>query len=56
MVGFGMDEWLVDGLVELGDIYKKGYGATVTDEVTKATGTPPRTLEQFVCDHRGAFG
>jgi len=55
MVGFGMDEWLVDGLVELGDIYKKGYGATVT-EVTKATGTPPRTLEQFVCDHRGAFG
>ncbi|GAC1324474.1 MAG: SDR family oxidoreductase [Mycobacteriales bacterium] len=56
MLAAGMDEWLVGALLELSDIYKAGYATTITDEVTKATGRPARTVEEFVRDHRGAFG
>ncbi len=55
MLGLGMDEWLVDGLMELYAAYRAGFGATVTDEVRKATGRDARTVEDFLTDYRSAF-
>lgn len=55
MVSAGMDEWLVDGLMELYAGYRAGFGATVTDEVRKATGRDARSVEDFLAGYRSAF-
>ena len=51
-----MPGWLVDGVVEGSTMLAAGHGATVTDEVARLTGRPPRTFAQFAADHRVAFG
>jgi uncharacterized protein YbjT (DUF2867 family) len=56
LVGAGLPGWLVDGVVEANTLLAAGHGATVTDEVTRLTGRPPRTFEQFAADHQAAFG
>jgi uncharacterized protein YbjT (DUF2867 family) len=56
MAGAGMPGWLVDGVVEGNTMLAAGHGATVTDEVARLTGRPPRTFAQFAADHRVAFG
>ncbi len=55
MLAMGMPEWTVSGLAELDTVYRSGAGAVVTDEVTKATGRPARSLEDFLGAHRAAF-
>ncbi|MCU1693519.1 MAG: hypothetical protein JWM64_2610 [Frankiales bacterium] len=55
LVSAGVPEWTVDGLLELGEVYRSGGAAGVTDEVQKATGSPARPLEQFLTEHRAAF-
>ena len=55
MLDVGMDEWLVDALMELYAAYRAGYGSQVTDEVRKATGREPRSVDDFVADYRRAF-
>ncbi|MDQ6651079.1 MAG: SDR family oxidoreductase [Actinomycetota bacterium] len=56
MVAGGMDDWLANAMAGLSEIYREGSAAEVSDEVEKATGSPARSLEAFVRDHRGAFG
>jgi uncharacterized protein YbjT (DUF2867 family) len=56
LAGAGLPGWLVDALVEGNRLLAAGHGATVTDEVARVTGRPPRTFDQFVADHRAAFG
>ncbi len=56
LAGAGLPGWLVDGLVESHTLFAAGHAATVTDEVARLTGRPPRTFEQFAADHRAAFG
>jgi uncharacterized protein YbjT (DUF2867 family) len=56
LAGAGLPGWLVDGLVETHTLFAAGHAATVTDEVAKVTGRPPRTFAQFADDHRVAFG
>jgi len=56
LAGAGLPGWLVDALVEGNTMLAAGHGATVTDEVARLTGRPPRTFEQFAADHRAAFG
>jgi uncharacterized protein YbjT (DUF2867 family) len=52
MLGAGMDEWLVDGLVDLYQDYRRsgrdGDAAQVTDTVERLTGRPARTLRQLL--------
>ncbi len=56
MVGAGMPEWLVDGLIELNkEVYEPGYAASVTGGVAKAAGREPRSFEVFARDHAEAF-
>jgi uncharacterized protein YbjT (DUF2867 family) len=56
LAGAGLPGWLVDALVEYNTLLAGGHGATVTDEVARVTGRPPRTFDQFAADHRAAFG
>jgi uncharacterized protein YbjT (DUF2867 family) len=56
LAGAGMPGWLVDSVVEGNTMLAAGHGATVTDEVARLTGRPPRTFAQFAADHRVAFG
>lgn len=56
MVEAGTPEWLADGLLELDEVTRSGAAAVVTDEVQKATGSPARSFEQFLTEHRAAFG
>lgn len=55
MVDAGFSPWLADGLVELNARYRAGAASVVTDEVHKATGRTPRTVEVFLSDHLAAF-
>jgi uncharacterized protein YbjT (DUF2867 family) len=55
LVGGGLSPWLADALLELHEAYRSGHGATVTDEVEKATGRPARPLRQFLTEHAAAF-
>ncbi|MDF2742070.1 MAG: azoreductase [Actinomycetia bacterium] len=56
LAGAGMPGWMVDGVVEGNTMLAAGHGATVTDEVARLTGRPPRAFAQFAADHRVAFG
>jgi uncharacterized protein YbjT (DUF2867 family) len=56
LAGAGLPGWLVDGLIEGNTMMAAGHAATVTDEVAKVAGRPPRTFEQFAADHRLEFG
>jgi uncharacterized protein YbjT (DUF2867 family) len=52
LVGFGIGEWMVDGLVDLYRDYRRsgtdGYASRVTDTVQRLTGRPPRSLDQLL--------
>src|SRR6266508_1136969 len=56
LAGAGLPGWLVDALVVGNTLLAAGDGATVTDEVARLTGRPPRTFDQFAADNRTAFG
>lgn len=55
MLAAGLDEWRVDGLLELYEAARAGRSAAVTDEVRKATGRDARSVEDFLQDYRNAF-
>lgn len=54
MLGAGLGGWLVDGLIELYQDYRRsgpsGYAAQVSDAVHAVTGMLPRTLDQVLAD------
>ena len=54
LLGFGMDEWTVNALVELYQDYKRsgtdGYAAEVTSTVEDLTGSPARSLDQLLSE------
>lgn len=55
--GFGVDDWLAMGLVELFQDYRKsgeeGYASRVGDTVQRLTGRPGRTLDQLLAERDG---
>lgn len=55
MLGMGMDEWLVNALVELYDYYGAGRADMVTDDVRKVAGQEAITFAQFARDYAQAF-
>jgi uncharacterized protein YbjT (DUF2867 family) len=55
MLAAGMDEWQVDALLGLFQIYRAGLARDTTDEVSKATGRPARSLDDFLAAHAAAF-
>jgi uncharacterized protein YbjT (DUF2867 family) len=58
LAGYGMGEWMVDGLVGLFEDYrgsgKDGYAAAVTDTVRRLTGRDPRSLDGLLTESLAA--
>ena len=54
LAGFGLGDWMVKGLVELFEDYRRsgedGYAAQVTDVVQRLTGRAPRILDQLLSE------
>ena len=55
MLGYGLPEWQVDGILDLQRYYKSGASDRVTEHVEQVTGSKPRTYAQFVTDYIAAF-
>lgn len=55
LVGAGLPEWPVDGLIEDYAHYRRGEAALVTSGVRDATGAPPRPFAAFARDFAQAF-
>jgi uncharacterized protein YbjT (DUF2867 family) len=54
LLGYGLPEGQVDDIVQLFDVFRAGYASTVTTGVAELLGREPRTLAEFVHDHRAA--
>jgi uncharacterized protein YbjT (DUF2867 family) len=55
MLAAGMSQQYAEAISELMDDYRAGKMAAVTDDVERVTGKKPRTLAEFVREHRAAF-
>ena len=49
--GAGLDPWLADALTELNQSYRRHEAEVVTDEVTKASGRPARSVDDWLAEH-----
>jgi len=56
MRGFGYPEWNLAGFSELWAIYRAGYAANTSSGVRDLTGREPRSYDDFIEQHREAFG
>lgn len=56
MLSSGAPTWNVDGLAELWALYETGAAAGVAPDVERLLGRPARSFDDFVRDHRSAFG
>ncbi len=56
MTRMGLQEWLVEDLVMVGQMGRAGHLADVSPHVEELLGRPPRTFADFAADHKGAFG
>jgi uncharacterized protein YbjT (DUF2867 family) len=60
MLGFGMDPWTVEAVVELYDSYRQsgrdGFAAQITATVEQLTGRAPRTLQETLGQQLSASG
>ena len=55
LLGVGLTDWYAEGLVQLNQYYRQGYGATVNDNIKKITGRPAHTLDSYIADHLAIF-
>jgi uncharacterized protein YbjT (DUF2867 family) len=52
----GRASWFADDMAQLHTMLIDGYEDVVTDDVTRLTGTPPRTIARFANDYADALG
>jgi NAD(P)H dehydrogenase (quinone) len=50
-----MPDWMIEALLGLADIIKKGYTSSLTENVEKVTGNKPRTFEVFAKNNISRF-
>ena len=55
MKKMGMEDWLIDALMELYSVIRFGYSSKTTPAVEQITGRRPISLEQFVRDYANFF-
>jgi len=51
----GRQPWETDHAAAIFRLYRTGIGELVTDDVERVTGRPPRTIEDFLTEHRSYF-
>ena len=55
MKKMGMEDWLIDALLELYSVIRSGYASQSTTVVEQITGRKPISLEQFARDYASFF-
>ncbi|MFF4818623.1 NAD(P)H-binding protein [Kitasatospora sp. NPDC001309] len=55
LLNMGWDRWRAEGMVELYGLYAAGLASTVSPDVEKLTGRPPRSFAEFAAEHADAF-
>lgn len=55
MLGYGLPEWQVDGILDLLRYYKAGKSERVSPAVKEVTGSDPISYRQFVQDYKEVF-
>jgi uncharacterized protein YbjT (DUF2867 family) len=55
MIGAGLEEWRVNAILELFELYRSGEGGEVTGWVRQITGKAPIAYQRFVEDYASAF-
>ncbi len=55
MLGIGMSEWIVDGVLELFRLYDEGEASYVTAVIEEVARKKPITFDEFARDFAGAF-
>ncbi len=51
----GLNDWLINTISGLYDLYRKGYASEISSGVEEATGKKPTTFAQFAKDYAKAF-
>jgi len=51
----GRQPWETDHAAAIFRLYRAGIGELVTDDVTRVTGRPPRTIEDYLTEHDSYF-
>jgi hypothetical protein len=55
MKELGMDDWLINTILELYSYFRKGCASKVSSEVKEVTGKKPTPFAQFAKDYAEAF-
>ena len=55
MKGIGMEDWLIDGMMELYGIIKDGHAAQITNTVEQIVGKKPISFSQFAKEYAEFF-
>ena len=55
MKEMGMDDWLINAILELYDYFRKEYASQVSSAVEEVTGKKPIPFTQFARDYVEAF-
>ena len=55
MKDMGVDDWLVGTMLQLFDLYRRGYASQVTSAVEEIIGRKPISFSQFAKDYAQAF-
>ncbi len=55
MKEIGIEEWLIDAMIELDNIIRAGHTAQTTDVIERIIGRKPIPFEQFVRDYASSF-
>jgi len=55
MNGIGMEDWLIDGMMELYSIIKDGHAAQITNTVEQIVGKKPISFSQFAKEYAEFF-
>ena len=55
MKGIGMEDWLIDAMMEFYNIIRAGYASQITNTVEQIIGRNPTSFAQFVRDHSVSF-
>lgn len=55
MKNSGMEDWLVDDVIELYNVIKSGYASQTTVTIEQITRRKPITFEQLIRDYANFF-
>jgi len=55
MKEMGMDEWFINSMIELFEIFRAGYASAISPVIEQITGNKPISFSQFVSDYAVAF-